>query len=131
MRQGLLKNNIKYQLVPPRLLRQNAAERAIQTFLAHFITCLFAADPGYPEKKRDCFLPQSTFTLNLLRNCRFNPKSSAYAALRGTFEYNKTPISPLGTRVLVHENTTNIHTWEPRGTDEWYIGPVLEHYQCV
>ena len=49
-KQGLLKNKIKYQLVPPYLHRRNAAERAIQTFKAHFIKFICAAYPDYPAK---------------------------------------------------------------------------------
>ena len=89
MRQVLLKNKIKYQLVPQSLQRQNAAEHAIQKFKAHFITCICAANPGYPEKEWDCFPPQVTLALNLLRKCHFNPKLLADAALHGTFDYKK------------------------------------------
>ena len=131
LRQGLINNNIKYQLVPPQLIRLNAAERAIQTFKAHFITCFCADNPVYPAKEWYCFLPQSTLTLNLLCNFCFNPKLSAHVALHGTFEYNKTALSPLGTRVLAYENPENCRTWAPCGTNGWYIGQYLEHYLCV
>ena len=70
-------------------------------------------------------------TLNLLRNFCFNTKLSAHVALHGTFEYNKTPLAPLGTRVLVHEKPENCCTWAPYGTNGWSIGPYLEHYLCV
>ena len=59
----LLKKNIKYHLVPPYLHRRNAAKCAIQTF----IPFLCAADPKYPAKEWDCFLPQANLTLNILR----------------------------------------------------------------
>ena len=124
----LLKNNIKYQLVPPHLHRRNADEHTIQTFKAHFITCIYTADPDYPDKERDSLLPQATLTLNLPLNCNFNPKLSAYADLHGIFDYNKKSLTPLETIVLVHDNTTNSCTWAPHGTDGWYIGPNLEHY---
>ena len=128
MRQDFIKNKIKYQLVPLHLHRRNASERAIQTFKANFNTCLCASDPRYPSKEWNFFLMQATLTINLIRNCHFNPKLSAHAALRGTFYYNKTPLAPLGTRVLVHEKTTNCRTWAPFGTNGWCIGPYLEHY---
>ena len=50
LRQGLLNNNIKHQLVRPYLHRQNSSERLIQKFKAYFITCLCADNPGYSEK---------------------------------------------------------------------------------
>ena len=128
MRQVLLKNNINYQLAPAHPHRINSDEHAIQTFKAHLITYLCAADSGYLEKEWDSLLPQETLNLNLLRNCRFNPKLSAHEALNGIFDYNKTPLGPLGARVVVHEKTTNFHTWSPHVTDGWYIGPYLEYY---
>ena len=131
MRQGLLKNKIKYQLVPLNLHRQNTAKNTIQTFRAHLITCLCASYTLYLFKEWDILLPQATFTLNLIHNCRFNPKLSAHAALHDTFDYNKIPLTPLGTIYLVNEKTTNSCTWAPRGTGGWYIGKYLEHYQCV
>ena len=131
LKQGLLKNKIKYQLVPPHLHRPNASERDIQTFKANFITCLCTAEPDYPAKEWDRFLPQATLSLKLLRKRNFNPKLSSYAALHGIFDNNKKTIYPIGTRVLLREKTTNCRTWAPNGTDRWYIGPHLEHYQCV
>ena len=34
------------------------------------------------------------------------------------------------TRVIIHEKPTNRQTWAPHGTDGWYVGPALHHYQC-
>ena len=131
LKQGLLNNKIKYQLVPLYLHRRNASERAIQTFRGNFITCLCTDNPKYSSKEWYCFLLQAILTLNMLRNYRFNPWLSAHVALHGIFDYNKTPIAPLGTRVLVREKTTNCVTWVPGGTNVWYIGPALEKYWCV
>ena len=52
--------NIKYQLVPSHIHRQNAAKRAIQIFKAHFIsgicgtnkTVLFTCGIGYSHKHK-------------------------------------------------------------------------------
>ena len=119
LKQGLLNNKIKYQLVPLYLHRRNASERAIQKFRGNFITCLCTDNPKYSSKEWYCFLLQAILTLNMLRNCRFNPKLSAHSAPQGIFDQNKTPLAPLGTRVLVHEKTTNCRTWAPRGTNRW------------
>ena len=131
LKHSLTKHKITYQLVPPHIHRRNAAERAIQTFKAHFITTLCIADPNYPAKEWDRLLPQCEITMNLLRNCRFNPKLSAYAALNGPFDFNRTPLAPPGTKILMHEKIGNRRSWAPRGTDGWYIGPALEHYRCI
>jgi hypothetical protein len=103
----------------------------IQTFKAHLITFLCTADPGYPANEWDRFLPQSVITLNLLRNCRFNPNLSAHTELHSVFHYNKTPLAPLGTKVVIHEKTGKRKTWSTHGINGWYIGPALEHYRCV
>ena len=88
-KQGLMKKNIKYQLIPPNSLRRNAADHAIHTFKSNFITCIYAADPDYPTKYWDCFLPQENLTLNPLLQCNSNPKLSVYVDLHGIYDYNK------------------------------------------
>ena len=102
LKQGFLKNKIKFQLLPPYLHRKNASKRAIRTSKTHFIICLCTANTGYPSKEWDSFLPQETLNLNLLRNWHFNPKLSSHAAPHGKFDYNKTPLASIVTRVLVH-----------------------------
>ena len=86
LKQGFLKNNIKYQLVPLHPPRKNATKCEIQTSKAYFITCLCAVNPQYPTKEWDSFLPQETLNLNILRKYRFNPKLSSHAALHGIFD---------------------------------------------
>ena len=68
--------------------------------------------------------------LNLLRASRLNSKLSAYAQLEGTFDFTRTPLAPPGMRIIIHEKTTICQTWAPHGTDGWYVGPALHHYQC-
>ena len=51
IKQGFLNNNIKYQLVPLYLHIQNEAGGDIQSFKAHIITFLYAAEPKYPSKE--------------------------------------------------------------------------------
>ena len=122
---------ITYQLVPPHNHRANPAERAIQTFKNHFIAGLCSCDPDFPIREWDRLLPQAEITLNLLQTARANPKLSAYTYLFGLFDFNKTPMAPPGTRVLVHDKPDQRKSWDPRGTDGWYIGPAMEHYRCV
>ena len=38
-----------FQLIPPNIHRRNAAERAIRTFKAHFLTILAGVTPYYPS----------------------------------------------------------------------------------
>ena len=122
--------NVDYQLVPPGTHRRNAAERAIRTFKNHFIAGLSSVDPKFPLNLWDKLIPQALITLNLLRGSRLNPKLSAYAQVNGPFDFNKTPIAPPGTRVLVHEKPTLRGSWDPHGVDAWYLGPAMESYRC-
>ena len=75
-------------------------------------------------------LPQAELTLNLLCPSQLNPKLSAYAQLEGIFDFNKTPLAPPGTHVIIHEKPAQCQTWAPHGIDRWYVGPALDHYQC-
>ena len=50
--------------------------------------------------------------------------------MNGHFDYNRTPLAPPGTRVLVHEKPSARDSWSPHGVDGWYIGPALESYGC-
>jgi hypothetical protein len=65
-RQYLAYEHIALQLVPPHLHRQNAAERAIQTFNNHFVVGLCSVDKQFPMHLWCDILPQATLTLNLL-----------------------------------------------------------------
>ena len=121
---------MEYQLVPPHIDQRNASERAIRTFKNHFIAGLARTDTNFPLLNWCCLLPQVELTLNLLRASCLNPKLSAYAQLEGTFNFTRTPLAPPGTRVIIHEKPTNCQTWAPHGTDGWYLGPALHHYQC-
>jgi hypothetical protein len=124
------KQEVDFQLVPPHVHRRNAAERAIRTFQNHFIAALCSVDPLFPLHLWDKLIPQANITLNLLRGSRINPKLSAYSQLFGTFDYNRTPLAPPGSRVLVHEPSTTRTTWSAHSSDGWYIGPALESYRC-
>jgi hypothetical protein len=130
LKQFLHSKDIQFQLVPPRVHRQNAAERAIRTFKNHFIAMLCSTDKQFPIHLWDRLIPQVVITLNLLRQSRLNPKFSAHVQLHGLFDYNKTPLAPPGTKVLMHKKTDHRGSWSPRGLNGWYIGPAMEHYRA-
>jgi hypothetical protein len=95
---------ISIQLVPPHNHHVNAAERAIATFKEHFIAALATVDAHCPLQLRDEFLPQVELTLNMLRfSCR-DPTKSADQEVYGTFDFNKTPLAPLGTKALIYDD---------------------------
>ena len=67
-----------YQLVPPHIHRRNAAERAICTFKAHFLSILSGIAKTSPKNLWDLLIPQIELTLNLPRQSTLNPKISAW-----------------------------------------------------
>ena len=107
LRKAFKKYQLEFQLVPPHVHRRNVAERAIQTFKNHFLAILASCSPQFPISEWDRLLPQCILTLNLLRNSRINPRLSAYASLFGNFDFNKTPLAPPGTKVVIHSKPEN------------------------
>ena len=103
----------------------------IHTFENHFKAGLATVDKKFPISEWDRLVEQAVLTLNLLRTSRVNPKLSAWAYLFGMFDFNKCPLAPPGTKVVLHEKPSNRASWAYHGTDGWYIGPSLEHYRCV
>ena len=122
--------NEHFQLVPPHMHRQNAAERAIQTFKNHFIAGIFPTHKDFPLHFWCRPLPQSIVALNLLRPSRINPTLSTHAQLHGQFDFNATPFAPPGTKFMVHQKPTIRQSWAPRGKDGWYIDRAKDHYRC-
>ncbi len=125
-----IRKNCNLQLVPPDTHHRNLAERAIQTFKSHFIAILAGVDPSFPMNLWDRLIPQAVMTLNLLRQSKKNPSISAYQHVNGNFDYNKTPLAPLGCAVEMHESTNRRKSWDPHSLSGWYIGTSTEHYRC-
>ena len=123
-------NNVDFQLVPPGIHRGNAAERAICTFINHFIAGLCSIDKNFPIHLWDRLLPQAEITLNLLRGLQLNPKLSAWAQVHGSFDFNRTPLGPPGCQVVAHKKPAKRKTWAPHGLDGWYVGLALDSYCC-
>jgi hypothetical protein len=111
LKKGLHKYGLEYQLVPPHVHRRNAAERAIRTYKSHLLAFLATCDPYFPVSEWDRLLFQAELTLNLLRSSRVNPNLSAYAYLHGNFDFNKTPLAPPGTKVIVHLKPDQRASW--------------------
>ena len=94
-----------FQLVPSHIHRINLAERAIRTFNEHLIIGLASIDPGFPVHLWCKLLKQVEMTLNMMIKSRVHPKISAYTEINVSFNSTKTPLAPIGIKVLVHENS--------------------------
>ena len=129
-KQAIEGNNMKYQLVPPHNHRRNIAERAIQTFKAHFISTLCGVDPNFPLALWCYLLPQAEMTLNMLRPSRTTPNVSAYAHLHGQHDYNAHPLAPLGMQCEMHVMPDVRETFAPHSVSGYNVGTSFEHYRC-
>ena len=111
--------------------RRNIAERAIQTFKAHFLSILAGLPSAFPNYLWDMLIPQPELTLNLLRQSHIAPAMSAWEAYNNApFNFDATPLGPAGCHVLVHSKATSRCSWDYRSHKGFYIGPALHHYRC-
>ena len=108
----------------------NTSERAIRTFKAHFFTILTGVAPDFPRILWDVLLPQTELTLNPLRQATLDPSISAWAYFHGPFNYDATPLGPLGCDIIAHKNTGTRHSWDFCGAAGWNVGVSLQHYRC-
>ena len=94
--------------------------------IASICTC----DSRYLGRESDRITPQVIITLNLLRSSRRNPSFSEYAAMVKEFNFNSTPLAPLGTKLLIHVKPYKRQTFGSHAIDGWYIGPSIDQYRC-
>ena len=99
---ALTKEQIEFQTVAPGMHRANAAERAIRVVKNHLLSGLALCHKDYPIREWDRLLTQGELTVNLLRNSRVNPSLSAWAYLFGNHDFNRVPLAPPGTKVIIH-----------------------------
>ena len=77
-------------------------------------------------------MTQAVITCNILRTSRIDPSKSAYHQIHGErYDWNKCPMAPPGSRAVIYEDPDTRNLWESHGTDAWYCGPALDHYQCM
>lgn len=122
---------ITFELVPPHQHRRNATERAIRTYENHLLAGIATCDPDYPIREWDRLLEQADLTLNILRTSRINPQLSAWVYLNGNHNFNKVPLLPPGTKVIIHVKPDKRASWDYHGEKGFNIAPVFEHYQCL
>jgi len=110
--------------------RRNRAEQAIRTFKNHFLAILAGVVKSFPPYLWDLLLPQAELMLNLLCQSTINPKISAWEFFNGPFNFNKTPLGPVGCCVLIHAKPATRQSWDFRAKEGFYIGPALDSYRC-
>lgn len=66
---GLDSERMAHQFVVPCKHKNNQAERAMQTFKAHFKSALAAVDSNFPISEWDRLIPQANIIINLSTRC--------------------------------------------------------------
>jgi hypothetical protein len=67
----------------------------------------------------------------MLRFSRWNPNKSANQEVYGSFDFNKTPLAPLGTKALIYDDPASRASWALHATNGFYVGPASNHYRCL
>ena len=78
LKEFMIQESIEYQLVPPHIHRQNAAERAIRTFKNHFIAMLVTNSKQFLIHLWDWLVPQATMKMSMMQSSRINPRLLAH-----------------------------------------------------
>jgi hypothetical protein len=55
---------------------------------------------------------------------------SAWEFFQGSFDFNKTPLCPVGCRVLIHAKPATRRSWDFCAKQGFFIGPALNSYRC-
>ncbi|OEU20461.1 hypothetical protein FRACYDRAFT_181335 [Fragilariopsis cylindrus CCMP1102] len=126
---AIREQNLEYQIVSPGDHRLNHAERAIQTFKSKLIAFREGADPSFPKNCWDLFVTQTVLAMNLMRPSRINPLISAYTLIHGEFDFNRTPMAPVGCKVIVHDRRGERGSWSNHGSHGFYIERAPHHYR--
>jgi hypothetical protein len=90
--------------IEPHYHHVNAAERAIQTFKAHFVSALATTNSKSPLQLWDQLTPQVNSTLNMMHPSHVNPNISAYAAVHSPYNWTHFPLAPLGCKAVVYKS---------------------------
>ena len=108
---GMKKYDTGFQVFPPNMHRWNASEQAIWTWKKLFISRLYTTNLDLPIIEWDHIIFQYLITLNILHNSRVNQGLLVYSYLWSLYNFNKSPVSPLGTCMVFHDKPGNCMLW--------------------
>ena len=111
----------------PHAHRVNAAEPAVKTAKYHLIAALATLDWGCPIQLWSKMLKQVQDTLNMFRTSRNDTSKTAYQELEGEFDWNATPMAPLGTKGRVYIHPGNHNMFAPRCDKGFTVGRASHH----
>ncbi|KAL7530583.1 hypothetical protein ACHAWF_003436 [Thalassiosira exigua] len=123
----MIKSECKLELVSPCCHRRNVADVAIKTFKTHFIAILAGLSVSFPIRLWCKLLPQAELSLNILHPSNTRPNISAYAYLWGQFDFDRTPLTPIGCEVQCHKKASDRRTWAEHTVDGYKSQTHLRH----
>ena len=47
------------------------------------------------------------------------------------YSFDATPMSPVGTEIMIHLKPVRSHTWSYHAFKAWYFAPSLKHYRVI
>ena len=127
----LLKKDTDIQIVEAHNHAVLAAETAVKSAKYHTVAHLATIDPNCPTFN----VGASSFPRSRSPSTSYKPrgwiqKKSAYEALKGRkFDWNRTPIAPVGSRALSFLPSSVRNTFQAHAINTWYVGMSMLHYR--
>ena len=121
----ILKKKFKIHLVEPHNHRVNATKAAVKAAKCHVVSGLATVNILFPLRLWCKFIPQMEMTMNMLRTSRPDSKISAYKDMEGAFDWNRTPLAPLGSKATVIVEASEQSSWDNHAHNAFYDGPAL------
>ena len=112
--------------------RVNTAKHGYKAATYHTIATLCTTDPAHPIQSWDQFMPQLQATLNIMQTSQINSNKLTYEALnRRRFDWNQTPLAPVGQRALTLLDPANRLTCTPHANDAYTLGFAPDNYRLL
>ena len=92
---------------------------------AHLIAGLYSFESQFLLKYWWKLLGQVKLSLNMMKAPRKKPKIYSYTNMFGGFDFNSTPLPPLGTKFMINDKPKNKAPCPPYGTIGWYTRPEM------
>ena len=84
-----------------------------------------------PQMLWNQLLEQAEITLNIMLQDTADPSKPAWKYLHGRlFNYDDTPLVPLGTPVIIYNKPSQQKSWDYRGRNGFSAGVALDNYFC-
>lgn len=124
-----IEEKLKLGMVPPGFHMRNVTEVSIKSFKVHFISIMTGLPVSFPMHLWDKLLPQAKLMLNIIRPLHAMPKISSHKYSFRLFDFNRTPLTPIGSKVQCHKKADKRGTWEGHSVGDWFMCLPQDHYR--